>query len=111
MSRTIARSMARKQYDRFSRDWRREKRMAGAWGRPGRKPTFSQWYALHQGDPAMMRESSPSDVQEHLGLDPWVDEARVRAENAVRATQKALEEVDGPERGVMTIPMVGGDAD
>lgn len=111
MSRTVARSVARKQYERFSRDWRREKRMAGAWGRPGRKPTFSEWYHLHEGDSGMMGQSTPSDVQEHLGMDPWAPDPRAeRLRDQVEAARRAIEEVsEGGQRGVVTIPIIGED--
>lgn len=117
MCRTIARAVARRQYDRFSRDWRREKRMAGAWGRPGRKPTFSQWYHMHEGDSGMMGQSTPSDVQEYLGLDPWASERERKLApeltdefRRVLAAQRALEQLeDGTERGVVTIPIIGED--
>lgn len=71
MSRKIERAAARRQYDRFSRDWRREKRMAGAWGRPGGKPRFSEWYHMHDGVLDDLAASTPGDVREHLGLPPW----------------------------------------
>lgn len=105
MSRNIDRSVARRHYERFSRDWRREKRMAGAWGKPGKKPVFSEWYHMHQRDSGMMSKSTPADVQEHLGLDPWVEPSRPERE-ALRVIQKALGELEG-ERGVVTIPIIG----
>lgn len=98
MSRTIERSVARKLYDGFSRTWRREKRMAGAFGKPGRKPTFNEWYHMHSRNTAMMAESSPSDVQEYLGLDPW------EARPVGRAIEEAVE-----QRGVITIPIAGNE--
>jgi hypothetical protein len=94
MSRTIHRRIARSLYDRFSRDWRREKRMAGMHGRPGRRPTFNQWYRMHQADSGMMAQATVSDVREYLGDDPW-------AEPAAPAHAPT-------ERGVVTIPMTGG---
>lgn len=101
-NRTIDRATARRLYDDFSRRWRSEKRAAGKYGQPGfRKPTFSQWYAIHDRDRSMMEESTPQDVQEYLGLDPW-SEALPPAPTATESTG---------ERGVMTIPMVGGDDD
>lgn len=71
MLRMIERKNARRLYDRFSRTWRREKRMAGVYGKPGRKPTFNEWYYMHEGNSSMMAQSTPADVQEYLGLDPW----------------------------------------
>lgn len=114
--RTIARSAARKQYERFSRDWRREKRMAGAWGKPGHKPTFNSWYHLHGGNSGMLAQSTPSDVRECLGMDPWAPEheRKLAPELAnefrkVLAARSALDELDGTERGVVTIPIIGED--
>jgi len=110
MSRTIARAVARRQYDRFSRDWRREKRMAGHWGRPGRKPTFSEWYHLHQGDSGMMDQSTPADIREYLGMDPWQPDPRAeRMREQVEAARRAIDEATGGERGVTTIPIIGED--
>lgn len=72
--RTIERSIARAMYTEFTRKWTRQKRFAGKYGEKGtRKPTFSQWYRLHEGNQEMMKQSDPSDVREHLMLDPWVD--------------------------------------
>lgn len=73
-SRTIERGMARALYDDFSRRWRREKRLAGKDGFPGYgKPTFGQWHRMHLRNLEMMRESTPVDVQEYLGMDPWAE--------------------------------------
>lgn len=97
MSRTLERSIARKQYEKFARRWREEKRMAGVYGKQGyRKPSFSEWYGIHQRDLEMMRQSTPSDVQEYLspGVDPWAEE------------KPAAETSDG-ERGVVTIDIAG----
>lgn len=69
MSRTIERSIARREYEKFARRWREEKRFAGVYGKTGyRKPSFNEWYHMHQSDLEQMRQSSPADVQEHLGL-------------------------------------------
>ena len=76
MSRTIQRRMARALYDEFSRKWQRERRAAGKAGKPGfRKPTFNQWHTMHLRDMEMMRASTPVDVQEFLGRDPWAEES------------------------------------
>lgn len=99
-NRTIERAIARRLYGEFSKAWRSEKRLAGKYGERGyRKPTFSQWYGMHQHDQEMMRQSSPQDVQEYLGLqDPW-------AEEMPKAPQESSELKE--ERGVMTIPIAG----
>lgn len=102
-NRTISRSMARKLYTEFSRRWRREKNLAGLHGKPGyRKPTFSQWYAIHQRDTEMMRESTPTDVQEYLGVDPWVEQPAPRSAREIHG-----EVVPRDGRGVVTIPIAG----
>lgn len=103
-NRTIERSVARALYGDFSKKWRRDKRNAGMHGKPGfKKPSFGQWYAIHQKNEQMMRESTPQDVQEYLGLDPWV-------EQIPRSLQEIHDEaVPIEERGVVTIPITGGD--
>lgn len=97
-NRNISRSIARKLYAEFSKKWRYEKNLAGKHGQPGfRKPTFNQWYAMYQRDQQMMRESTPQDVQEYLGLDPWVEQPPT--------PQPKVEEPS--DRGVVEIPMMG----
>lgn len=117
-TRTIERAVARRQYDRFSRDWRREKRMAGAWGEPGAKPRFSEWYHIHQGDGGMMGQSTPADVREHLRVtehrswswDPAPDPNSERLRERVEAARRALDGVaDASDRGAVTIPIIGED--
>lgn len=72
--RNIERAVARKLYDCFSLKWRREARVMGSYGKRGmRKPTFHQWYEAHMRDETMMKESTPADVREHFGIDPWGD--------------------------------------
>lgn len=96
--RTIERAMARKLYADFSRAWRREKRLAGMYGKQGyRKPTFSQWFAMHQRDQEMMAASTPQDVQEYLGLDPWAEQP----------PEPTVHDGEGQDRGVVEIPMMG----
>lgn len=101
-SRTIERGMARALYDDFSRRWRREKRLAGKVGFPGyRKPTFGQWHRMHLRNLEMMRESTPVDVQEYLGVDPWADPS-------VEGTEAPANNGDTEpmDRGVVTLPIV-----
>lgn len=99
-NRAITRSIAHKLYADFSKRWRREKNLAGLHGKPGyRKPTFNQWYAMHQRDQEMMAESSPQDVQEHMGLDPWSEPTPEKTAQEVHDEQ--------PERGVVEIPIMG----
>lgn len=101
MFRTIERRNARRLYDSFSRAWRREKRMAGLYGKPGRKPPFNQWYHMHERDASLMRQSTPSDVREYLGLDPW----------APPPVQAAPSVPDERPRGVVTYSMSGDPED
>ena len=104
ISRAIDRSVARKLYDGFSKKWRSELRFAGRYGKPGtRKPTFNQWFAMHQKDLTMMSESTPADVREYLGADPWLEGADASP------SLSAASEAPSEERGVMTIPMHGGE--
>lgn len=101
MSRTLERSIARREYDKFAKKWRTEKRLAGVYGQGGyRRPSFSEWYHMHQKDIQQMRESTPADVQEHMGLDPW---APIEMKTA---PEKPHEESD---RGVVTIDMATGE--
>lgn len=97
MSRTLERSIARKQYEKFAKRWREEKRLAGVYDKPGyRRPSFNEWYAIHQRDLEMMKQSTPSDVQEYLnmGQDPWAEPAEAKSEPT-------------EERGVVTIDIAG----
>lgn len=104
-NRTIERAIARKLYGDFSRSWNREKRLAGQYGKPGyRKPTFSQWYAMHEANRELMAESTPQDVQEYLGVDPWEQPAPQRTLQEIHD-----EAIPTEERGVMTIPLMGDD--
>jgi hypothetical protein len=98
-NRIINRTMAHKLYEDFSKQWRRQKRLAGQYGKPSMpRPTFNQWYAMHERDVSMMSESSPNDVREYLGADPWAEPV---------ATPTVSEPKE--ERGVMTIPISGDD--
>ena len=94
-SRMIQRNNARQLYGQFSVKWRRERRLAGDSVKGYRKPSFSQWVSMHMGDRDMMAESTPVDVQEYMGHDPW--------ESAPVSTQ----DVGGSDRGVITLPIIG----
>lgn len=103
MSRTLERSIARGLYAKFAKNWRREVRLAGLYGKPNspKRPKFSQWYEIHEKNQQMMRQSTPQDVAEYMN-DPWADGPAAAFERAVS---------DGPqeERGVMEIPIEGTD--
>lgn len=100
MSRTIERSVARREYEKFSKRWRDEKRMAGLYGKTGyRKPTFSEWNAIHQRDLEQLKQSTPADVVEHLGVDPWEGQSEFRP-----AVEQPKE-----ERGVVTLNIAGNE--
>lgn len=77
--------------------------MAGLYGTPGRKPGFNQWYHMHERDATMMRQSTPSDVREYLGLDPWAPPPSQDFPSAPQVSD------EGP-RGVVTYSM-GGDTE
>lgn len=101
MSRTLDRSIARGLYEKFAKRWNQEKRLAGVYGKPGyRKPRFNEWYAMHQRNLEMMKESAPADVVEHLGDDPWGAESD--------AFRPQPDKTEG-ERGVTTIDIVGSE--
>lgn len=105
-NRTIERAVARKLYADFAKAWRREKRLAGRYGQTGyRRPTFSQWYEMHQRDQEMMAASSPQDVLEYLGQDPW---AELEPERTPQEIHDGLSE---SERGIVEIPMMGEKVD
>lgn len=96
-NRTIERSTAKALYHEFSLKWKRELRLSGKYGKPGfRKPTFSQWHKMHMKDHEMMKESTPSDVQEFLGLDPW--------DPASEGTEHPIEQES--ENDIVTVPIV-----
>lgn len=101
MSRTLNRSIARAHYNQFAKQWRRDLRTAGLYGQPRspKRPTFNQWFAMHMNDTAMTKESTPGDVVEYLGLDPW--------DPANEGTERPAFETDDSDRGVVTIPMFG----
>lgn len=100
MSRTIERSVARREYEKFAKRWREEKRFAGVYGKTGyRKPSFNEWYHIHQKDLEMMKQSTPADVQEYLGLDPWVE---------VQASPESPSQEES-DRGVLTIDIASGE--
>lgn len=99
MSRTLERSIARREYEKFTRRWREEKRLAGIYGKPGyRRPSFTEWHAIHQRDIEMMRQSTPADVVEYLHADPWMEEP---------PKAEVTKSQDEGERGVVTIDIAG----
>jgi hypothetical protein len=106
MSRTIERAVARREYEKFSKKWREEKRFAGVYGQVGyRKPSFNEWYHMHQRNLEMMKESTPADVQEHLGLDPWIE-----VQDPPRTAKEIHDEAIPEEnRGVITIDIATGE--
>jgi hypothetical protein len=103
MSRTLERSIARREYEKFMKKWRKEKRAAGVYGQTGyRRPSFNEWYTMHQRNLEMMRQSTPKDVVEYLGADPWMEQ-EPRLESGPAA------EAPAEERGVMTIDIKSGE--
>lgn len=107
MSRTLERSIARREYDKFARKWRQEKRDAGIYGQAGfrRRPSFSEWIAIHERNIEMMRESAPADVVQHLGDDPWAEQAP----DAFTPTGEIAPSNDEEKRGVVTIDIGTGE--
>ena len=101
MSRNLERSMARSEYAKFAKRWRHEQRLAGVYGKTGfKRPKFNEWYAIHQRDMEMMKHSTPDDVREYLGADPWSPQAEAN-----------LAPVGGEpegERGVVTLDIATG---
>lgn len=98
MSRTIERSIARHEYNKFVKRWKQEKRLAGLYGKPGyRRPDFAEWYGMHQKNLEMMKQSAPADVVEYMGDDPWSE-----------GTERPPVEEPKSDRGVVTIDMQTG---
>jgi hypothetical protein len=106
-NRTIERSVARSLYAKFSRDWRDHLRASGKYGKPKspKRPTFSQWYELHERNKEMMEQSKAEDVLDFLQADPW---ERFAAEHPQEA-QAASEGSSPEERGVLHIDMRTGE--
>jgi hypothetical protein len=103
MSRNLERSIARNLYAKFAKRWRQEQRLSGVYGQPGyKRPKFNEWYAIHQKNLDMMNESTPADVREYVGADPWGEPMPAREE------PKASDE---GERGVTTINIAGSEDD
>ncbi len=107
MSRTLDRSIARNLYSKFAKRWNQEKKLAGVYGKPGyKKPKFNEWYAMHQKNLEMMKESAPSDVVEYLGDDPWGGAKEYTAQQINDGQDQPKE-----ERGVVTIDIASGKED
>lgn len=104
-TRELNRSIARKLYEKFSAQWRRDLRAQGLYGKPRspKRPTFHQWYEMHGRDIGQMRESTPQDVREYLELpaeqDPWAEASSSREPEAKE------------ERGVVTMNIAGAEED
>jgi hypothetical protein len=82
--------------------------MAGAWGKPGRKPTFNDWYHMHRGDGDMMRQSTPTDVKEYLGLDPWTSDPHVeRLRDQLMAARRAIDGTSEEVTHGAVVPAIG----
>ena len=104
MSRNLERSIARDLYAKFAKRWRQEQRLSGVYGQPGyKRPKFNEWFTMHQRNLEMMNESTPADVREYVGADPWGE-----PNPAFGAEPKASDE---GERGVTTINIMGSEDD
>lgn len=106
LSRKQKRTEARREYDRFTKQWREEMRLVGLYGKQTRykRPTFNQWYAEHQHEfgvqkPAVKYPSQES-YYDYLGSDPWAEQIDPQVKEELSS------EGDG-ERGVMTIDIAG----
>lgn len=101
-NRKLNRTMARKLYERFSEIWRRDLRLSGLYGKKDapKKPTFGQWYKMHERQVEQMQESTPQDVLEYMGEDPWASQLDPQVSDSV-----------DENRGVVTIPIAGDDND
>ena len=105
LSRKIKRTEARAMYDRFSKIWRRDVRLAGLYGKPNapKRPSFQQWYAMHQADVSQMEQSTPADVAEHLA-DPWAEQLMEHGMG-----HDVVNDTEIVQRGVETINIAGDD--
>jgi hypothetical protein len=103
LNRKLKRTEARREYDRFTKMWREDMRLAGIYGKKSkyRRPSFSQWYAQHEhelgGRPSVQAPSN-QEYLEQLGVDPWAEQLDERI------TREVEPEV---QRGVTTIQIVG----
>lgn len=102
-TREINRSVAKKLYEKFSRQWRQDLRDQGLYGMKNspKKPKFNNWYNMHGRDLNLLRQSSPKDVQEYLHMP--LDDVNWEQELANARTEVA----ESSERGVTTINIAG----
>ena len=119
VNRIQRRREARRLYERFSRMWRDELRAHGLYGQKVRykRPTFAQWFQMHERNTRMMDQSTPQDVVEYLGVDfsdgdPWAAQLDPRisggdTEPANNPREDGAGVESAPERGVATIQIVG----
>lgn len=108
MSRTLERSIARRQYEKFLKQWRQEKRLAGVYGKSGYKhPSFNEWSSMYQSNLDMMRKSTPADVVEHIGADPWAEAPREYTPQEIYDGEDRKE----VQRGVITMNIAGSEDD
>lgn len=105
MSRNLERSIARELYAKFAKRWRQEQRLSGVYGQPGyKRPKFNEWFTMHQRNLEMMNESTPADVREYVGADPWGEPNPAFGAETPKAS-------DEGERGVTTINIAGSEDD
>lgn len=99
-TRSMTRHALRREYEQFSRYWRDQTRLSGKYGTKDarRKPTFNQWMAW-KADFERQKAPPPAQYNEvrlhEPGTDPWAEEPAAEAPSE--------------NRGVVTIPIVGGD--
>lgn len=99
LSRKQQRTRARREYERFTRIWREDRRLSGMYGKKGpARPSFSQWYAVYERDQRRRPEPAPVQQEYLQKEDPWVEQLDPRV------TEPAPVE---HERGVTTIQIVG----
>ena len=98
IQRQITRRNARQLYDKFSKMWRRDARLAEVYGKSGTsKPRFHQWWKMHQEQLAKMKNGSATGAQIQQAMeDPW---AEVQMEAAPEVS------VEPEERGVLSVPI------
>lgn len=97
MSRTLKRSVARAHYGKFAKLWREDLRISGQYGQPNspKRPPFNQWYAMHQKNLEMTKESTPADVQEYMSAqDPWAQETNTGDSRGDERSERGVTHID-----------------
>jgi len=107
--RELNRSVAKKLYEKFSRKWREDLRDRGVYGKPNqmKRPTFNQWYKIHEKDINMMSQSNPKDYRDYV-QHLYAEQIR---ENFPQIEMNNSDSSNESERGVVTMNIAGDEED